>query len=124
MFTTRVVGVSFADPDNAKRQRLLVIAQDRQLLNPFADTRQGEGLAVVLVRRPTNPHDPNAIEVHVPAIGDDGMVGHLPRDRAAELAPSLDGGEWAAQAEIMAVYVKDGIANYGIGLRVWAVRRG
>lgn len=50
----------------------------------------GEGLAAVVIRNPANPHDANAIEVHVPAI--DSMIGHVPRQIAAELAPLLDSG--------------------------------
>lgn len=41
-----------------------------------------------LHRNPANEYDTNAIEVHVGHV----MVGHLPRDVAARLAPALDSG--------------------------------
>jgi hypothetical protein len=54
----------------------------------------GPGRALELRRDPGNAHDPSAIAVHGPA-GE--QVGWVPREIAAELAPSLDAGEaWAA----------------------------
>lgn len=53
----------------------------------------GEPLTVVLVRNPQNPHDANAVEVHVPALADMAMIGHVDRDNAARLAPRMDGGD-------------------------------
>lgn len=52
---------------------------------------KGEGLAAEVRRNPANPHDGNAIEVHVQAIGS--MIGHVPRQIAAELAPLMDAGQ-------------------------------
>jgi hypothetical protein len=53
------------------------------------------GARLELRREPDNPHDPNAIQVH-PGDGGD-QVGWVPRELAAELAPSLDAGEpWSA----------------------------
>jgi hypothetical protein len=53
------------------------------------------GARLELRRDPNNPHDPNAIQVH-PAAGGE-QVGWVPRDLAAELAPELDAGRpWAA----------------------------
>jgi single-stranded-DNA-specific exonuclease len=47
-----------------------------------------------LRRDPGNPHDPNAIAVHL-AGGE--QVGWVPREVAAELAPELDAGRvWSA----------------------------
>ena len=52
------------------------------------------GRPLELRRDPDNPHDPNAISVHVPG-GD--QAGWVPRELAAELAPQLDAGEpWSA----------------------------
>lgn len=82
-----VVGVSFTAgyPGN-----LHALASHWELANR-------EPIPVVLIRNPANPHDSNAIEVHVPALGDLGMIGHLRRDLAAHLAPLLDAGElWQA----------------------------
>lgn len=53
-----------------------------------------EPLPAVFIRNPDNPHDANAVEVHVPGLGEvNGMIGHIPRDKAARLAPSIDAGE-------------------------------
>src|ERR671917_1623795 len=52
------------------------------------------GRPLELRRDPENPHDPNAIAVHA---GDGQQVGWVPRELAAELAPSLDAGPpWSA----------------------------
>jgi hypothetical protein len=48
-----------------------------------------------LVREPQNPHDRNAIAVHIHG----GIVGHVARDQAAELADLLD--EWARQGVVV-----------------------
>jgi hypothetical protein len=51
------------------------------------------GQSVELRRDPENPHDPNAIAV----LAGDEQLGWVPRELAAELAPSLDAGQpWAA----------------------------
>lgn len=80
-----VVGVTFVAtyPTN-----LLLLAEQAE----WAE-RQGEQLTAILVRNPQNPYDANAIEVHVPALGDMAMIGHLSREIAARLAPRLDAGD-------------------------------
>jgi len=67
-------------------------------------SRPGERLAVVLRRDPHNPHDPNAIEVHIP--GDAGHVGFVPGELARMLAPMLDSGE-RIRASAVEVRVRD-----------------
>lgn len=64
-------------------------------LRDVADTAeaQGERLRALLVRNPANQYDANAVEVHVPAMGDLAMIGHIPRDVAARLAPRMDAGD-------------------------------
>ena len=93
-FACKVVGVSFVDayPDN-------LYALDEAWSRSVLDN--DEPLVVILVRNPDNPYDANAIEVHVPALGEEwGMIGHLTRPIAARLAPELDAGhEWRAQVE-------------------------
>jgi hypothetical protein len=91
-----VVGVTFAKgyPDNLLR--LAELQRGR---------RQGdEPLAVILVRNPANEHDANAVEIHVPALGEGAMIGHVSRDNAARLAPLMDDGiafeAWVAQTRI------------------------
>jgi hypothetical protein len=78
----QVAGVSFAStyPEN-----LLALQEVSELA-------EGEPIAAILVRRPDNPYDANAVEVHVPALGEDAMVGHLSRRHAATLAPAIDAG--------------------------------
>jgi hypothetical protein len=98
-FTAKVVGVSFAPayPDNLHGLR---DAQDEA-------ERKGEPLTVILVRNPDNEHDPNAIQVHVPALGEEwGFIGYLTAPIAARMAPELDDGqEW--QAEVVSVLIDD-----------------
>ena len=84
VFTCKVVGVSFVPgyPDNITS------------LNELADEAHslGEPMTAVLIRNPKNAYDSNAIEVHVPALGDHGMIGHLERPIAARMAPDMDQG--------------------------------
>lgn len=92
-----VVGVTFVP---TYPQNLITLAR------VSADQQPGdEALSVVLLRNPANPHDANAVEVHVPALpGDLGMIGHVSRDNAARLAPLLDAGirfrSWIAGVRI------------------------
>jgi hypothetical protein len=44
-----------------------------------------------IVPEPTNPHDPNALAVHVAVEGKVLHVGYVPRDLAKQVAPHLDG---------------------------------
>lgn len=84
----KTVGVSFIE---AYPQNLLDL--QRMLFDWVGD----EPLTVVLVREPDNPYDSQAIAVHVPALGERGMVGHIPKVMAARIAPEMDAGvPWAA----------------------------
>lgn len=93
-FTVRLTGVTFMDgyPDSLHR-----------LAEPAAQAHSsGEPIAAILRRQPDNPTDPNAVQVHVPALG--GMVGWLPRSIAAQVAPRIDSGErWAASVRGVAI---------------------
>lgn len=87
-FTVKVVGLTFVEdyPEN-----LLDLASVQRRAERRGDD---EDLPAVLIRNPDNAHDPNAIEVHQPSVG---MIGHLPAEVAARLAPCLDAGEtWQA----------------------------
>lgn len=96
-FESKVVGVSFA-PAYPANLHALEEAAGRAFI------KGEEGLAAILVRNPDNEFDENAIEVHVPAIGDEGMIGHLPRDLAAKLAPIIDDGmRWSGM--VKSVYI-------------------
>lgn len=88
-FDCTVVGVTFVPgyPDN------LLELSKLQFFHEHAE----EYPVAVLRRNPENLYDANAIEVHVPALGDAGMIGHLPAAVAAKLAPLIDAGErWQA----------------------------
>lgn len=94
-----VVGITFAPgyPNN--------IHHLRRVCDQIELSLGREGPAVVLKRNPSNPHDANAIEVHVPAIGQ--MIGHVGREHAAKWAPKLDAGE-TPRCWVESVRVKQG----------------
>lgn len=82
-FELSVTGVSFVPtwPGNL---------YELERLN-FDAEAQGERLAAVFLRNPDNAHDPNAVQIHVPALGTDlAMIGHVPAPLAKRLAPELD----------------------------------
>ena len=93
--TFRVAGVTFAPgyPGNLHKLRRICEVGHPEV-----------AYEVALKRNPTNEHDPNAIEIHVPALG--GMVGHVPADLAARLAPLLDQG-LQLHAEVWSVAIDD-----------------
>lgn len=95
---TRVVGVSFAPGYPANLHRL------KDLTEQGTGAPGGERLSVLLRRNPLNPHDSNAIEVHVPALGTGELVGHLAAGVAARLAPVMDDGAQIG-AEVFAVAI-------------------
>jgi len=96
-FESKVVGVSFAPgyPDN-------IHTLEKVAGRAFIEG--GEGVTATLIRNPNNEFDENAIEVHVSALGDDSMIGHLPRDLSSKIAPMMDNG-LAWDATIKNVYV-------------------
>ncbi len=108
-FTVKVVGLTFVDdgrayPANVHRVRVAHESRFAHFIDGrdddapyqaffqigYAAAALPEPLPIVLIRNPDNPHDTNAVEVHQPSIG--GMLGHLPRDIAARVAPWLDAG--------------------------------
>ena len=105
-FDIKVVGVSFVPgyPENVFA--LNDAAAARFLTQPgelFGDNTP-DPLPATLVRNPLNEHDSNAIEVHIPSLGDKGMVGHVPAAVAARLSPCLDSGEkWSAMVKLVAI---------------------
>jgi hypothetical protein len=96
----KVVGLTFVPgyPEN-----VLALVADHELAQAretgFVNDGGASVLRVLLRRNPENEHDENAIEVHAPTLGRGRtMIGHVPRDLAAKLAPSLDrGDEWTAR---------------------------
>lgn len=84
----KVVGVNFVDgyPDN-----LLGLADAMEMTG----IATGGDLAIELRRNPANQFDSNAIEVRLS--DSDEMLGHLPKDLAKRLAPSMDADDsWEA----------------------------
>jgi hypothetical protein len=104
-----LAGYAVVDPDSGRylardapelRERGLRVVGVAGAGQHHAEALAGDdaapGRALVLRRDAANPHDPNAIAVH--AAGG-AQIGWVPREVAAELAPSLDAGEpWAAIA--------------------------
>jgi len=117
-FSTKAVGLTFVKdddghdlyPDNLHRVDEL-----------NTDRNQVEMMTAVLIRNPDNPHDANAIEVHVPALGDNGMIGHLNKNVAKRLAPELDSGEKNWRAGVQSVNIMPGQEHQpGITIRIEA----
>lgn len=89
-FEAAVVGMSFTPGYPQTLHDLSAMQLEAEVL--------GEPLVAIVVREPDNPHDHNAVAVHVPALGEDGKIGHLPRPIAARLAVELDTDvRWSAQ---------------------------
>lgn len=100
----KVVGLTFVEsyPDNLLAADTMIGDRERSAGWAALDAdAESAGLPVALIRNPENEFDPNAVEVHLPVLGRRrGMVGHVPADLAAKLAPSLDrGDEWVARLE-------------------------
>jgi hypothetical protein len=93
-FKTKVVGLTFVAgyPNNVER------------LEAYAAENPGPTEAL-LVRNPANPYDGNALEVHIPVLGDMAMIGHIPKNVAARVSPEIDAGTpWEATLEKVAVH--------------------
>ena len=96
----KAVGLTFVDdyPANVDRVAEMVDAAKVATLG-WSSAADASGVEVVLIRDLDNEYDPNAIEVHVPALGRHrSRIGHVPRELAERIAPSLDrGDEWDAR---------------------------
>lgn len=115
-FRIQVVGLTWAPtyPDNIYALNEIAKSDD--------DTM--EPLPVILIRNPANEHDPNAIEVHVPSLGDQGKIGHVPASVASRLAPCLDNGEvWTSEIFKVAIH-PDHPANPGIHILIQRIMGG
>jgi hypothetical protein len=101
----KVVGLTFIDryPNNLKTIDAFVVeAQTKQL--GWSGEAVDERVEAVLIRNAENEFDENAVEVHIPMLGRRSMIGHVPRDLAAKLAPSLDRGDvWKCEVETVLV---------------------
>lgn len=102
----KVVGVTFQDeyPQNLREVQRL---QKARVTLDSTHPNYGKSLEVEIERTPDNEHDTNAIALSVVGVG---MIGHVPRELAAELAPMLDAGEhW--RAVVVAVVAKEGVPD-------------
>lgn len=125
-FKTKVVGVTFVPGYPGNIFRLNDVAAERFLTAPakFGQSVNPEPLPAVLVRNPNNEFDANAIEVHVPALGEHGMIGHVPRTVAERLAPLIDSGEtWHASITMVQINV-DHPNNPGVQLTLDRINAG
>jgi hypothetical protein len=103
-----LVGYQVVDPDSgrylgrdapelqAREWRIAGVAgAARHHAEALGSDAVAPGSALALRRDADNPHDPNAIAVHISGGGE--QVGWVPREVAAELAPQLDAGRpWSA----------------------------
>lgn len=74
--------------------------------------RKTKACNATIVREPRNPHDANACAVHIRGR----MVGYVPAEIAATLAPIIDAGEWTYIVSYLAPREYDGVmyANLSI----------
>lgn len=95
----KIVGLTFVEsyPENLHTAEAALSEAETQA--GWSRLDEPVALPVALIRNPDNEFDPNAVEVHLPLLGRRrSMVGHVPADLAAKLAPSLDrGDEWEAR---------------------------
>lgn len=85
-FNLKVVGLSFIPgyPDNIHK------------LYDHVDEPGDMGsleVPVELRRNPANEYDENAVEIHVPDLGELSFIGHVPAGLASRLSPALESGE-------------------------------
>jgi hypothetical protein len=96
-FNVKVVGVTFVPSYPANFLRLEEYQREEH--------HGEEPIPALLRRNPANAYDSNAIEVHIPALGDSGMIGHIPAPLASRLAPEIDDGvEWSAHIERVVIH--------------------
>lgn len=105
----KAVGMTFrqVDGENVYPANLLRLADEFEA-RQFDDVRgtgSGSGdvaIPLVLIRDPDNEHDPNAVEIHAPALGrgDIAFIGFVPAWLAEKLAPTIDRGDvWEARLD-------------------------
>ena len=75
---TKVVGVTFSNPDGSSRQRII--------------SRMSESDKIYLEREPTNQYDSNAVKVLVMQDGQKKQIGYLSKDVAADVSRKLKRG--------------------------------
>ena len=105
-FFSKIVGVTFSNPDGTSRQ---------ELIEDLEDLRRGDGVAILHLKRdPENPYDPNAVQV---LFGETRQLGFLSRQVAQTIAPLLDSGT-RVQCEIAQITGHDLNHSFGINIRL------
>lgn len=126
-FRAKVVGMTFVKgyPDNVYKLRNTSTGpvDDDDDFGDFDDDGYLD-IPLVMRRNPQNEFDANAIEVHAPQLGRDSMLGHIPANIAARLAPHLDANEeWNILLERVAV-VPGKESNPGLHIHIQKVDTG
>lgn len=113
-FEAKVVGVSFRPAYPGVLFRLDEVWKE--------NAQRDEPLPAILVRDPDNEIDRNAVQVHVPALGDDAWIGFLTRPIVNRLAPEMDNGiRWAA--EVVNVLIdSDWLDRPGISIKCYRLQ--
>ena len=96
IYDCKVVGISYENADGTPRRAIL-----REL------AKRGE-ISLYLEREPSNRYDENAIKVLSKVAEEGYQIGHVPRDVAEVLAPSLDNGA-SAVVRLDKLHVPDDI---------------
>ena len=117
-FSVKVRGITFTGHHPQNLYMLDYLYKERAAQGGTAFDVLAEPIPAVLIRNPDNEYDTNAIEVHVPALAERAMIGHLPAGVAERLAPELDEGvQWLAGVETVLIH-PDHPDNPGIALRL------
>ena len=105
-FFSKIVGVTFANPDGSDRQELIEDLDDMLQNSPFVD--------LLLKREPENAYDSNAIQV---LDGKGRQLGYLSRSVCTTLAPIMDNGvEVKCHLEQITGHSLD--QNFGINVQI------
>ncbi len=105
-FYSKVVGVSFKNPDGTQRQELIQ-----------KHCRSGQML--ILSPEPNNPKDPNAVAVHIAQ----GQIGYIMGGRLAEdISGHLQAGRQVT-AHIKEITGGNGRETYGVNISIHITRQ-
>ena len=105
-FFTKIVGVTFANPDGSDRQELIEDLDDMLQNTPFVD--------LIPKREPENTYDSNAIQI---LDGKGRQLGYLSRSVCTTLAPIMDSGvEVKCHLEQITGHSLD--QNFGINVQI------
>lgn len=103
-----VVGVTFVDDYPTNLHRLAIL-----------HTHRREDIELHLVRNPNNPYDSNAVEVRYMVY----MLGHLPKEVAARIAPLLDAGNEITATVFQVRISPENLNNPGLDVMLTGIPR-